>query len=164
MRELTSGLEASVSAKFTDPVFLVSQDMGASVLYDSSREQITWLGQNYLATLGLRVENINRDSLDWSLDNSDRSVSVLGLTNDVGGNAVTAWLYYGGQAVTRFTGVIDSWQTSGQRVVFQATSQASKEQKFPNERFENGTFNHLPAPGTNIQWGLQTVILESEPN
>lgn len=163
-RTITGPMAVALAKQFTNPVYLITQDFGASIVRSSTREFIDYAGNDYVITTGARVESFSADRFAWSLDNSDRGISVLALGNDVGGNDVTLELYYEGEAVTLFVGVLDEWHTQGQRVVFSATSQAAKQQRFPNERAINGTFNHLPAPGSNIQWGQQSVILEQEPN
>jgi hypothetical protein len=162
-RSLSAGLQAATAKQFTNPIYLVSQDMGTTTLYSSTRELINYDGHDFLATLGLAVDSISNDQVSWSLDNSDRAVSVLGLLNDVGGNLVDVYLHYEGETLGRFTGVLDEWTIKGQRVYFVATSAAALGQRFPNARAENGTFNHLPAPGTKIMWGQQAIILEAEP-
>lgn len=161
-RGLTAGMVTATSKRFTNPIYLIEQDMGAAILRNSTREQISHGGNDYLTNQGLAVENISNDGCVWSLDNSDRSVSILALGNSVGGLVVNVYLHYEGETITRFTGVIDEWHTQGQRVVFTATSQAAKQQKFPNERAELGTFNHLPPAGTTLTWGRQTITIQSE--
>jgi hypothetical protein len=163
MRTLSGPLVTAIGKQFTNPIHLVKQDMGASVIYSSTRELIDYAGDDYLATNGMEVDSLGADVVSWSLDNSDRAISILALANDVGGNAVEVFLHYEGETIPVFTGVLDEWVTRGPRTYFRATSQAARFQKFPNERAELGIFNHLPAPGTNIQWGQQTVILQSEP-
>ena len=162
-RSLTAGLQASTAKQFTNPIHLITQDMGASVIRSSTRELIDFLGNDYNPN-GAAVETYSEDSFSWSLDNSDRSISIMALGNDVGGNTVSMGIYYEGEFQELFTGVIDEWFTRGQRVIFRATSQAAKQQKFPGDRAENGVFNHLPTAGSNIMWGQQSIILSSEPN
>ncbi len=160
-KTLTGGMTTNIAKKFTNPVCLVAQDMGAAIIRSSSRELIDYGGNDYSPN-GCEIGGISNDSFTWSLDNSDRAISIMALANDVGGNLVTLYLDYEGETITRFIGVIDEWFTQGQRVVFKATSQAAKKQTFPNERAENGTFNHLPAAGSNIMWGQQSIILQPE--
>ncbi len=155
-------MTTNLAKRFTQPIYLVKQDMGASFIYSSSRELINYAGNNYLGSLGLAVENINNLAVTWSIDNSDRAVTALALNNAVGGNAVSVYLHYEGETILRFEGVLDEWYTQGQRVVFVATSAGARAQKFPNERAELGVFNHLPPAGTSITWGRQTIHLEAE--
>ena len=163
MRQTNAALTTAINKKFTNPIQMIAQDMGANVIYSSTQGLIDYDGQDYLGTTGAQVHQISNNTFSWSLDNSDRAYSVMALANDVGGNTVTLFMHYDGETIVRFTGVIDEWNTQGQRIMFRATSQASRLQKFPNERAENGVFNHLPPPGSSILWGLQTIILESEP-
>jgi hypothetical protein len=165
---MTRAIEAATQAKteqqYTDPVHLVMQDMGAAILYHSDRELVDHDGNDYVATTGLSVDNLTNRQVTWSVDNSDHAISIQALANDVGGNVVNVYLYYGvqGEAVLRFTGAIDEWFTAGQRVVFRATAQATRFQMFPNERVENGVFNHLPAAGSAFDYNGQSIIIESE--
>ena len=130
-RNLDAGMVTATSKQFTNPIYLIEQDMGASVVRSSTRELIDFGGDDYVPLNGAAVEAISGDKLTWSLDNSDRAISIMALGNDVGGNDVTLYLHYEGNTITRFTGVIDSWITRGQRVVFVATSAAAKKAKIP---------------------------------
>lgn len=163
-RILTAGMSTAIQKQFTNPVLLVNVDFGAQVNYYSSREQITYVSNNYLKDL-MEVVSVNNDELQFSLNNNLGATSVLLLNNRVGGNAVNAFLHYEGETKVRFAGIFDDWETieDGQRVLCTATSLAAKAARFPEERIEHGVFNHLPQPGVEIPWASDTIILVGEP-
>lgn len=161
-RTLTGAMLTAIAKQFTSPVFLIAQDIGGVTLYHSTREQISYGGDIYQATTGAALESLTSDTIEWSLDNSNRAISVQALGGLVSGSAVAVRLYYEGEATDPFEALIDSWQTSGQRVYFSAKSAASRQQRFPNERVQNGVFNHLPPAGTVLKVGGQGIILQPD--
>lgn len=165
MRTLDPTLKAATQLDYTEPLWLVQIDMGSTILRASGREQVTWNSQTW-QELGLAVEDVDNDALEVSLDNSDHSVSLLCLGNDIKGNAIQAWLYYAGVAQLRFTGVLDSWDTERgtHRVIFYGSSVAAKAGKFPPVVIQEGTWNHIPPPGTVVMAGDQPIVLESNPS
>jgi hypothetical protein len=165
MRTLDPNLKTATQQQITEPIWLVECDMGATVLRASGRETLTWNSQTWDQDLGLEMMQVTPDMVEFSLDNSDRSVSLLCLGNQVKGNSVAAWLYYQGYAQARFTGVLDDWETDARqdRVKFYGSSVAAKAGKFPPDIISEGLWNHLPPPGTIIVAGSQPIILESTP-
>ena len=158
----SQSLHLAIREQFTSPNVLLYQDMGSTILYSSSPADITALGYNFSNVTGLNIHTMSKEQLVWSLDNSDRSISVLALYNSISGNQVKCWLWYEGDTVLQFDGVMDEWQTKGQRVMFRATPAAIRSVRFPIDQVEFGTLNHVPAPGTVIRWGQQSIIIEAE--
>lgn len=163
MRTLDPNLQAATEQTFTDPIWLVELDLGGSIIRASSREEITWNALTWQEQ-GLAVHQVTNDALEVSLDNSDLSISLLALANDIQGNDMKAWLHYGGYAELRFTGVMDAWDTdpNNYRVLFQGSSTAAKQGRFPPDVISEGIWNHLPPVGTVIMAGDQPITLESE--
>lgn len=165
MRNLSAPMLASIAKTITDPVYLFKLDLGSQYVYATSREQISYGGDNYI-TQGARLASIDNQRVRFGLPNHDRSVSALAFAGQIQNNECEVFLYYEGETVGRFLGRLDAPECSGDynEVLFTAVGDYGVVSRWPYDRMRPPTFNHLPAPGTIIRLGASNLHLEKDFN
>lgn len=152
---------ASIAATITDPVYLFKIDLGSQFVYASSRESIVYDTNTY-NTLGARLNSISATRVQFTLPNYDRSISALAFTGQIQTNEATVYLYYDGEVVAAFSGVLDAPQCSGDynSVVFTASDIYAPISRWPYERMTAPDFNYMPAVGTIVRLGSTELALK----
>jgi len=165
MRALSSLMLAEIAKTITDPIYLFQVDLGSTVIYASSREEIFYDSNTYL-TKGASLKSIDNRSVSFSIPNFDRSVSAAAFAGQIQNNDCTVYLYYSGEALGRFVGKLDAPSCSGDYnfVDFAAVDAYGMNSKWPYKRMQPPTFNHLPAPGTVIKLGNTNITLLRDEN
>ena len=169
-RTLPGSMPTNIGKAITNPIFLVEIDFTATNYY-SSREQIAYdsgSGSNNYAPDRLEVRRIASDRAEIALANDDRAVTAAALQGQIRGNQVKIFLYYEGDAILRFVGEVDSFETQdddrGSWVVFKVTSITALKARWPNERIGPPEFNFLPQAGLQFQYGNTIYIVEANPD
>lgn len=165
MRALSSQLLAEVIKTITDPVYLFQVDLGSTVIYASSREEIVYNGNTYL-TQGAALKSINDRSVSFSIPNFDRSVSAAAFIGQIQNNDCFVYLHYNGEVIGRFVGKLDAPNCSGDYnfVDFTAVDAYGLNSKWPYKRMQPPVFNHLPSPGTVLKFGNTNITLLRDEN
>lgn len=163
MRTLSAPLLASIAEDITDPVWLAKIDFAGTIIRASSREEVTFQDELYFI-LGLEVRSLNRTSVTLVLPNEDRAISALAFQNAVQGNAVELFLTYGGEGIARFVGLLDKPSISRDynEVKLDAVSEYAVFARWPIDQVTDENFNHLPAPGTVLNFATVNLVLERE--
>jgi len=163
MRALSSTMLANIAKTITNPIYLFKIDFGSQFVYASSRELITYGGNDYL-TKGARLQSIDSRRVVFDLPNHDRSISALAFAGQIQGNDCTIYLHYDGETIGRFVGLLDAPECSGDynSVSITVVDAYALISRWPYERLRKPTFNYLPAPGTIISLGSTDLILERD--
>jgi len=163
MRALSSTMLASIAQTITDPVYLFKIDFDSQYVYATSREAITYDGNNYI-TQGAQIKSLDSQRLSFTLPNHDRSISALAFAGRIQGLECTVYLQYDGETIGRFVGLLDAPQCSGDynSVLLTVVDIYAVTVKWPNVRMRKPTFNFLPAPGTILDFGTTHLTLEKD--
>lgn len=165
MRSLSSSMLASIAKTVTDPVYLFKLDLTSQYIYASSRESISYGGDTY-STLGARLDSIDNQRVRFSIPNYDRTISALAFAGQIQRNECVIYLHYDGEVLGRFTGLLDAPDCSGDynTVVFTALDAYGMVSRWPYERMQPPTFNHMPAVGTVVRLGSTSLNLQRDDN
>jgi len=163
MRTLTAGMLVEIAKTITNPIFLIKIDFGAQFLYATTRERVMYGGDNY-SYLGATVESIDGTKLRFTLPNFNREISALALSGQIENQSVDVYLYYNGEAIGRFSGLLDSPTFSGDynTAALSCVSSYSLSKKWPATRLRPPVANHLPPAGTVIYIGPWEITLERD--
>lgn len=163
MRTLTAGMLAEIAKTITDPVFLIKIDFESQFIYATTREAISYGGDDY-NFLGATIRSIDGTKVRFTLPNFDRVIGGLALAGQIQGNSVEVFLHYNGETIGRFVGLLDSPTFSGDynTTGFSCVSEYSLSNKWPAGRLRPPVANHLPAAGTVIHIGPWEIELERD--
>jgi hypothetical protein len=163
MRTLTAGMLAEIAKTITDPVFLIKIDFESKFVYATTREVITYDGDEY-NYLGAKIRDIDGTKLRFTMPNYSREMSALALAGQIQGNSVEVFLHYNGETIGRFAGLLDSPTFSGDynTAGFTCRSEYSLSNKWPANRLRPPVANHLPPAGTIIHIGPWEITLERD--
>lgn len=170
-RTLTATISAAITDTKTKPIHLIHMGWDAAsptptylraATYDSN---ITWGGHTWIAS-GLNVTNLdaNGGNLEMPMGDSDPWLAlVLGQlprnrTIDIYERQTNfAVSPHASDAVLIFSGYMDEAQI-GNTIRVNLIESATRK-GFPPGRIDRPTYTHLLKPGTRIQWGLDTVMV-----
>lgn len=164
MRTLSSTMLANIAKTITDPVYLFKINFGSQYVYATSRETVTYDGNNYI-TQGARMRRIDARRVTFELPNFNRSISALAFGGSrIQGNDCTVYLRYEGDTIGRFVGLLDAPDCSGDynTVTISVVDAYAVISRWPFERMRKPIFNYLPAPGTIIRLGSTNLLLERD--
>lgn len=175
-RELSPATVTRTSATVTEPGFLFRLAMPSQTLRLSSRGDVTYRGELYVAR-GMRWSGIEIDaetgaqSGSVAIADADSSVSAIVLNDGVADRAASVWKFYGdgptinvGDVIPVFTGAGDAAQWNIDAALVTITlSDAGGLAQFSPRRYitRQEGFNVLPPASTQIVWGNEKFILES---
>jgi hypothetical protein len=161
MRTLTAEHAALAARKFTAPLYLVELDLASGVRRFTTRgRSVTWQGDVFdrLCQVGPfeEVEGGGQRAT-IRLDDSDGALRPDFLVADPRRRSATVWEGHGTELVTRLTGVIGAVRREGGWVIANLYSTGNRGLEV---RIGPPLITHLTAPGTIVQIGGETVVLE----
>lgn len=173
-KELTSGVAAAVAATVTEPGYLVRLELAAQTLRLSTRSDVTWNGELYIAR-GVRV-TLDEDAETGEVNaevviaDADKAYTAIVLSSGVADRPMSIWQFYGNATtlgrfdpVCRATGVGDEAEIlvneAAVRISMAATGGATM---FSPRRYitKQEGFSILPPAGTVVVWAGEQYRLE----
>lgn len=173
-RTLTSALSTAIALPVTEPAYFVEIVFSTPVRL-STRGTITWSGQSW-TSWDVRLAGLGQDGSSstqtggLTIGNTDLSISTLVLSEGVADRQVNIWKFYGdtpaiSDPVAIFSGVGDEAVIDADSGVVRITLRQQSGVTLYTPRLfctkESG-FSLLPAEGTVISWGNETIRLTSE--
>ena len=112
------------------------------------------------------MESIDNQRVRFGVPNTDRDISALAFTGQIQKNECTVYLYYDGEVQGMFSGLLDAPECSGDynTVIFTAVDVYALVSRWPFERMQAPTFNHMPAVGTVVRLGSTSLNLQRDDN
>lgn len=171
MKTLSQSVQTSLEASVTRPIVLVEMGFSVTVRFCSGGD-LRWNGQDWeggrLAHGSVRLSPANAGGAQGalSLANHDNAISAIILSEGGSGKSVSIWYLYGtppyatDEAIQVFEGVIDGVSGLGDVAKITILS-AGMVQWTPRIQYTFDRFNHMTPPGTEISWGGEKYILES---
>lgn len=167
-RTLSAGLVTAVERTVTNPGWLIEVDTSPKLRYSTrgtlSYGGYTWVGGAYLS--GINEAGLS-PSTTLSLPNFDNSASSLALSDLLRDVGVTIYAYYDDAvasltyAVELATLLIDSVNSlSTTEAVFSLSTASQAATHVPSVVVGPPLCNHIPPPGTKVNWGGTVYVLE----
>lgn len=153
-----------IAKTITEPGHLIKLAFpGESVLYYSTKGQVTYDTNTYVSGNGARVDRVDENSAAIRMRNTDNSASSLVLTKALYQTELTIYQCYEDNASyveELFNGYCDSAPSIASDYVTLTAVRRSRNALAPDEYIAWPTFKHLMAAGSTLQWGGDTVVLE----
>ena len=161
MQTLHNDFITEASKGVTRPTFLLQLDY-PSPSYLSSAGTLTVLSQTWTRT-AMQIKSITEDRLSIDIDNTDLAQSALILNNTIDGLPVTLYVAYSDaptddEVITIWTGNITGAPAINlQSVTYEASGMDEGNSFMPRYRMTPPYFNHMPAAGSTLVWGDNTI-------
>ena len=166
-----TALDTAQAQQITEPLFLIELFFNSVTLRYSTRQTVTYNGNQYMGNSGAQVNGINAlpgggMQADIELTNFDRTISALVLNEKIQYVGVKIRKGYGSGAtlaadvvMPRFIGVISEIPSIGETVVIRCRADNINTQFSPRTLIGPPVFNHIPKAGTIITWGGESYEL-----
>ena len=173
-KELTPGLTTAIAATVTEPGYLVRLELPAQTLRLSSRGDVTFRGELYVAR-GMRVVldeegETGAVGATITIADADKTYTAIVLSEGIADRPLSVWQFYGnattlgyGDAVCRATGVGDESEINvNEASVTLTMAEAGGATQFSPRRYitKQEGFSILPPSGTLIVWAGEQFKLE----
>ncbi len=157
-RALSAAIQVGVAEAVTNPLYLVEFGFDPVLRYCTGQPR-EWDGQSWLGG-GCTVNSVSAQAARLTLRNDDNSLSALILGNRLVDITCRIWQWYNDDALPVFVGRLDEAPTIGAQVVLTA-KEHSGAAKYPDKRIDGSVCSRILPSGTVINWGNNTVTLES---
>ena len=164
-RSVSATISTATAQETTRPIYLVSMGWATPVYAATWDQNISWNAITWIAS-GLNIPNLdgNGGTLELPLGDADSWLSLV-LTEIPRGRTVSVYEYHTNftvspnvsDATLLFSGFMDNAQISNNIRI--GMIEGATKKVFPPTWIDRPTYTYLLTPGTRIQWGDDTVIV-----
>jgi len=164
-RTVSATISTAIAQPTTRPIYLIRMAWNTEVRACTWAADISWNSETWTAS-GIEVSNLDANGgvLDMPLGDSEPWLALV--VGEIPRNrAINVYEYQTNytvspavsDAVLIFTGFMDEAQIGSK--IRMTLIEGTQKKGFPPGRIDRPTYNYLLAPGTRIQWGVDTVMV-----